>query len=99
MAIDGCTSDVCLPDTWYLDCPCPHGYKEGDTWSAGIRCGGCSCHANGWNCVTCARSDQGLRVDCYEIYNPNASFPDCCPTRVCKGYENFNQTQLDLFGK
>uniref|UniRef100_A0A8W8LDX5 Single domain-containing protein n=1 Tax=Magallana gigas TaxID=29159 RepID=A0A8W8LDX5_MAGGI len=79
--------------------PCPHGYKEGDTWSAGIRCGGCSCHATGWNCVTCARSDLGLRVDCYEIYNPNASFPDCCPTRVCKGYEDFNQTQLDLFGK
>lgn len=32
--------------------PCPHGYKDGDTWSAGIRCGGCSCHSDGWNCVT-----------------------------------------------
>lgn len=30
---------------------CLYGYKEGDIWLVGIRCGGCSCYVNGWNCV------------------------------------------------
>ena len=41
--------------------------------------------------------DYGL--DCYQERHLDAPYPKCCPSRVCKGDPDFNQTKYDLLGR